>query len=298
MKFEIIDTHAIYQRLLATEDAAAREARFTDALVTPFTGLVNIMGGGDGLTTFKGWGMSPDQFAGDARALMTDIIDALAAHDAWTQAAAALDEGWAAFAKYADRIPRIPVEHIVFALVIADMRAFPAGQRYAGFGAIPGYIMTSYGESDPASIAHIKGATAHELHHNILASVSPERSMIAAVGNYIVAEGLAESFARERYGDEVVGYYVTAFDEARLDETRALIGGALDISDFGAIRGYIFGDSIAEQFGLPKQGIPAYAGYAIGYKVVQQYLARTGQTVVEATFVPADQIIAESGFFA
>jgi uncharacterized protein YjaZ len=40
-----------------------------------------------------------------------------------------------------------------------------------------------------------------------------------------------------------------------------------------------------------------YAGYAIGYRVVQAYLERTGKSVVETTFVPAQTIIADSGFF-
>jgi uncharacterized protein YjaZ len=45
-------------------------------------------------------------------------------------------------------------------------------------------------------------------------------------------------------------------------------------------------------------GAPDYAGYAIGYHVVRQYLERTGKTAAEATFVPASEIIDASGFFA
>ncbi|MBI3659167.1 hypothetical protein HY230_01680 [Candidatus Acetothermia bacterium] len=72
---------------------------------------------------------------------------------------------------------------------------------------------------------------------------------------------------------------------------------ALNIRGFNEVRGYIFGDVIAENMKLPKAGVPNYAGYAIGYRVVQHYLKRTGKTVPEATFVPAKEIIAESGFF-
>jgi uncharacterized protein YjaZ len=77
-----------------------------------------------------------------------------------------------------------------------------------------------------------------------------------------------------------------------------VIGGALDVSGFNAVRGYIFGDALAEAFSYPKAGVPSYAGYAIGYRVVQAYLKRTGKTVAETTFLPAQQIIAESGYFA
>jgi uncharacterized protein YjaZ len=44
-------------------------------------------------------------------------------------------------------------------------------------------------------------------------------------------------------------------------------------------------------------GVPPLAGYALGYRVVQQYIRRTGKTVPEATFVPAREIIGESNFF-
>ena len=52
-----------------------------------------------------------------------------------------------------------------------------------------------------------------------------------------------------------------------------------------------------ERTELPQPGVPAFAGYALGYRVVQAYLKRTGKNVVEATFVPAQEIVAQSGFF-
>jgi uncharacterized protein YjaZ len=36
----------------------------------------------------------------------------------------------------------------------------------------------------------------------------------------------------------------------------------------------------------------------VGYRVVQAFLQRTGLSVEEATFIPADEIVAESRFFA
>jgi len=63
------------------------------------------------------------------------------------------------------------------------------------------------------------------------------------------------------------------------------------------VRGYIFGDTLAELMGLPKAGVPNFAGYAIGYRIVRQYLQRTGKSVAETTFLPSREIIAESGFF-
>ena len=58
------------------------------------------------------------------------------------------------------------------------------------------------------------------------------------------------------------------------------------------------GGTIARMLNLADIDLPDYAGYALGYRVVHAYLKRTGQSVVDATFVPAHQIIKESQFFA
>ena len=41
-----------------------------------------------------------------------------------------------------------------------------------------------------------------------------------------------------------------------------------------------------------------FGGYAIGCRVVKAYVKRTGKSVVDTAFVPAKEIIEESGFFA
>jgi uncharacterized protein YjaZ len=297
MKFDVLDTERIYRRLLAEPEAAAREAIFLDELVAPFAGLVQMFGGGDGVAMFRPWGMSPDQFGDGNRQQMSDILDKLAAAHAWERAAQALDKGWAAFAPFADRIP---LERITFALCVADMSNAPWTRGYTGFGGIPGWIMTVYGMPDDYNLARVEAATVHELHHNLggAAGAVFGRSMNdVTVGEYMIGEGLAESFSAELYGEELTGPWVTEFDDSNLEQTKAIFRDALDVSGFDRVRGYIFGDLVAGPMGLPKTGVPPLAGYALGYRVVQQYLRRTGKSVPEATFVPAREIIAESGFF-
>lgn len=299
MQFKIINTETIYRRLLAEPDAAAREAIFHDELVAPFRGMVNVFGGGDGLAMFRMWGMSPEHFAGEKRAWMEETVNRLAAADAWTQTAQALDEGYAAFAPAHDRIS---LDEIVFGLVISDMGAVPGQRGYSGFGGIPGWIMTVYGEANDYTLPRVKAATVHELHHNLAGAAGMGMGgntniMTTSVGEYMIGEGLAESFAAELYGEDKVGFWVTDFDSSRLEETKRIIYDALEKTGFDVVRGYIFGDDIAAQRDLPQAGVPPYAGYAIGYQVVQAYLKRTGKSVVEATFVPAREIVAESRFF-
>jgi len=293
MQFQIVDTEQAYRQLLAAPDDAARERIFCQELIAPFSGLVQVFGG-DGMATFAAWGMSPEQFAGDQRGQMAAIIDTLAGHEAWNKAARALEDGWAAFARHADRIP---LDSIVFGLYVADMSNVPLQRGYTGFGGIPGWIMTVYGVPDEYNLYRIQAATAHELHHNIRGAVFPGNMMTTTVAEYMIIEGLAESFAAELYGEDRIGFWVAEFDESRLEEARQVIGGALDVTGFNEIRGYIFGDTLAEHMGLPEAGGPDFAGYAIGYRVVQAYLERTGKDVVEATFVSPRDIIAQSEFF-
>jgi hypothetical protein len=45
MNLSIIDTASIYRRLLATSDAAAREAIYRKELLTPLAGIFRVFGG-------------------------------------------------------------------------------------------------------------------------------------------------------------------------------------------------------------------------------------------------------------
>lgn len=294
MQFTTVDTQSTYARMLAAPDAAAREAIFLSEIATPFAGMMRVFGGGDPLPMFEQWGMSPEHFGGSKRASFESSLGILTANDAWTQAADALDDAQRAFAPYADRIP---LDAITFALVLADLSAMPTQRGYTGFGGIPGYIMLVYDEPNAYNLARLKGATVHELLHNIHFTVSHFNMMTTTVGEYIIAEGLAESFARELYGDDVLGYYVTDFHDAQLATAKQVIHDALNVTGFNEIRGYIFGDTLAAHMGFPARGVPDFAGYAVGYRVVQQYLQRTGKTVPDAVFVPWQEIIAGSGYF-
>lgn len=296
MEIAIIDTEAIYRRLLDTRDATRRDAIYRADLLAPFAGMFRVFGGGDPVAMAKGWGLYlPTEFVGDARPAITSILDRLVAADAWRTMAEALGLGVAAFAPYVDLVRH---RTVTSALMIADhQRANPIDRGYTGFGGIPGYVLVVYSDPNGYNLSRIGGASVHELNHNVRFSAFPFHPMAVTVGEYMIAEGLAEAFAAELFGEQVVGYYVTDFDEDELATATRVIGGALDATGFDAVRGYIFGDTIAAQMGAPKAGVSDYAGYAIGYRAVRQYLSRTGKTAAAATFAPAAEIIAESGFF-
>lgn len=147
------------------------------------------------------------------------------------------------------------------------------------------------------SSPRLAGAVVHELDHLIRLSQFPWDMAGTSVADYLIHEGMAESFAASLHGEEIVGYYVTDFDDEELEKATNIIRDGLNETGFDVIRSYIFGDYLAEKGGLSKVGVPDYGGYAIGYRVVQAYLERTGKTAADATFLPADEIVRESGFF-
>jgi uncharacterized protein YjaZ len=296
MKLHHIDVEDIYHRLLTISDEKEREALYRQELLAPFEGMMRFFGGGDPLALAKMWTLyTPEDFAGEARPTVEELVDRMAADHAWRRSAVALERGAAAFAPYADRIG---LDSVTCALVLTNaQRGNTIDRGYAGFGGIPGYLMVTFSQANDYTLPRVEGASVHELNHNVRFKIVPFLPMQVTVADYIVAEGLAESFAAELFGEEIVGYFVTDFNEEELATARRIIGDALDVSGFNAVRGYIFGDTLAGSMGLPGVGVPNFAGYAIGYRVVRQYLKRTGKSVAETTFLPSREIIEESGFF-
>ncbi|BCL79231.1 DUF2268 domain-containing protein [Ktedonobacteria bacterium brp13] len=297
MKLQIIDAESIYRRLLNSASVQEREAIYRQELLAPFEGMMRIYGGGDDpLAWAKMWAMyTPEDFDGEQRPLIEDMVRRLTDDGAWQRSAAALERGVAAFAPYADRIALDTINCAVVLTKHAGVNTL--GRGYAGFGGPPGYLMVTLSLVDDYTLPRVGPASVHELNHNVRFKIVPFLPMSITVADYIIAEGLAESFAAELFGHDLVGYMVTDFDEEEIATAKRVIGGTLDVSGFNAVRSYIFGDTIAASSGLPKVGVPDFAGYAIGYRVVQQYLQRTGRSVVDATFLPSQEIIAESGFF-
>ncbi|MEO6888901.1 MAG: DUF2268 domain-containing putative Zn-dependent protease [Ktedonobacteraceae bacterium] len=296
MKLQIIDVESIYRRLLVTADAEERETIYRQELLAPFEGVMRIFGRDDPLAIAKMWTLyAPEDFANETRPTIEALVDRMAAGDAWHRSTLALEKGLAAFAPYMDQIS---LDSVTCALVLTDARrANPVDRGYSGFGGIPGYVMVTYSQANEYTLARVEGASVHELNHNMRFKAVSFLPMSVTVADYIVAEGLAESFAAELFGKEVVGYFVTDLSQEELATARRIIGDALDVSGFDAVRGYIFGDTIAVHMGRSEAGVPNFAGYAIGYRIVRRYLQRTGKSVAEATFLPSHEIIAESGFF-
>jgi uncharacterized protein YjaZ len=191
----------------------------------------------------------------------------------------------------------LPLDRVQGSLLLGDRTShyfMELMRGYTGNGSIPGYVLVSIWPT-PFTLPRVGAAAAHEFHHNVRLSYAPF-AMDISVGEYIVLEGLAESFAAALYGHDLVGPWVTALSAEELERSRAIIGGALDVRGFNNVRPYLFGDT-ASFAGYEPIGLPFCAGYAVGFRVVQAYLERTGRSIVDATFTPAAEIIEESRYF-
>ncbi len=295
MQINVIPTDDLYRRMIATPDMETRRQIFREKLIAPWQSMMAMFSSGpdDEFAGARAWNWMLPEDLTHAPAALIKLEEA----NAWDTATAALTKAARCFEPYTDRIP---FDSVTAWLIIADpARSDPIGRGYTGaIDFTQPQLVGQFDTPNDYNLPRLPGLFVHELHHLIRLEIFPWNMATTSVTDYIVHEGMAESFAAELFGPEVVGYYVTEFDDAQLETAKTLIAAGLDKIGFNVIRGYIFGDYHADKFGFHKIGMPAYGGYAIGYRVVQAYLQRTGHSVAEATFVSAAEIVAQSGYFA
>jgi uncharacterized protein YjaZ len=77
-----------------------------------------------------------------------------------------------------------------------------------------------------------------------------------------------------------------------LDYATEVIGAALSETDATTIAAYMYGDAIIGAQGHPTVGLPPYAGFEVGYRLVQSYLRQTGHRLAEAMITSSKTIVA------
>lgn len=221
-------------------------------------------------------------------------LDLLDGAGSWPAIVEGVERGWAALQPEAHGIT---IERLRLSFMLGDPNVMnvDAGS-YTGFGAVPGLIIVMAWPTD-YNLPRLAAATAHELNHNVRFSYEPFIAPRASVGQYMVIEGLAESFAGELYGHDRVGPWVEGLSGDEIGALKPRFHSAVEITGFDVVRGYIFGDWGAGSFGYEAQGLPNFAGYAMGYHLVQAYLRNTRMTAAQATYVPWQEIVEQSRFF-
>ena len=287
------------QRAALQRSAEERAAAYAELVMEPLRPLWEPMAARVGQTgyategPFAYMGLYPPGADAEEGLRRLDVLEREGSHAACVRALAL------AWERLAPMAPAGFPAEVLFSLGLTAPPAPAMAARnmtYAGFGAMAGRIMTTVWPT-AYSVPRLPGATAHELNHNVRFAYEPFNPMTTTVGQYIVAEGLGEAFATDLFGEELLGPYAQALDATELVVARERLGAAIDVSGFDVIRGYIFGDWAAAQFGYAPQGLPDFAGYTVGYQVVRAYCARTGRSVADATFRPWREIVERSGYF-
>ena len=223
-------------------------------------------------------------------------IDELADDKLWATCAASVEQSLVQFANMGIDLR---VKEYLFTLALADPES-PYSimcDNYSGDGGIPGYI---FGSLVPSAFtkSRMPIALAHETNHNVRFQYIKWSNDIS-LGEYMICEGLAENFAVSIYGEENVGPWVSKTDEETLNEyIKPLMQSSLEVRGFEGITAYMYGDEIAKMQNYIPAGMPYCAGYACGYYMVKYYLEKTGKNIIEATILPAEEILKEiDGFW-
>ncbi|WP_328730782.1 DUF2268 domain-containing protein [Streptomyces caniferus] len=213
----------------------------------------------------------------------------------WTRIEDSLATAWERLNGAVPGIRHAETVHVVLALGDPDddqLMVRSAG--YLGMGGIPGAIQLMMWPTD-TSLQKIGHAAAHELHHNVrYANVAWDPKAVT-VGEQVVAEGLAEAFVRELAGEEAMGPWSTGLTGTALDRAHEKITAGIDVAGMQNLPAYVFGDATARNMGLQPVGLPDFAGYAVGLRLVDAHLAASGLTAAQSTALPAREILLNAG---
>jgi uncharacterized protein YjaZ len=293
-----INTDERYHAIINAPDMEIREQLYQEYFLKSWETVMRMMSGAFGSDPYgvaRAWGwLLPEDLTTEPEQLR--IMEGAGA---WEMGAQAMRDAVHRFKPFADRIG-LDLEAIEGWLILANpRRAEPTNRGYTGAidYASGMRLVVQYDTPNADNLPKLKGAMVHEFNHLVRGNVKPWNMMTTTVGEYIVHEGLAESFAASLYGEGVVGYYVTEITPHDLEKARTLIREGVERTGFDVIRGYIFGDWTAERWGTVKVGMPNFGGYAVGYHVVQAYLKKTGCSIEEATLMTdAHEMIRISGY--
>jgi uncharacterized protein YjaZ len=141
-------------------------------------------------------------------------------------------------------------------------------------------------------LGRLEAIAAHELHHNVRYSPGGVvwNPATVTVGEHVIAEGLADTFATELYGE--AGYTHFVSEETRADDqVLAKVTTGLDTTGMQDFVSWVLGDASARLLGGTPVGLPTGAGYAAGVRMTAAYLEATRGTAAQNVRTPAADIL-------
>jgi len=219
-----------------------------------------------------------------------EALQRLIEADAWGQVRRELARAWEYQRSVLPGIRHPDRIEVVLTLGNPDEEIFM--QRtlgYYGMGAMPGSIWMVVWPTD-YNLTRLGACGVHELVHNLRTPNVESRFNLA---EWVIHEGLAEVFTVEVCGLDSTGAWYAGVTGAALDEAFEKITGAFGTgTSFPDWTPYVLGDAVAERMGLRTAGIPHMGGYAVGRRIIERYIERTGLKAAQAIVRPTAEILA------
>ncbi len=286
MKITILDTYTLFREMLALLAEDKRLEYFGSKIAGPFAeafARINMPASPEAIGCLPVAGHDGE---------IAKMLEKLKGADAWNKAYETVESSARRFRQAGVAIP----EKLLLGIFPGNPAFLANAGGYAGLGSVPGYIQIVIAPNS-YNLPRLQAVIAHEYHHNVLFTNATWNFMDVTVAKYVALEGLAESFGASLYGEEYIGPWVTNVKDEDLKKSRAIIEKALTVRGFMEVRKYVYGDYLAGFEGSAPVGIPAFAGYAVGYHAVQAFLKKTGMSVEQATLLDGETIMQESGYF-
>lgn len=286
MTITVLDTDRSTAAVLSAPEAD--RPRLLLEMLEPTTGMYRYFPGEVDLVAMHAmsFGFPLDRDVERTTAALAALVEA----DAWGRIERALAD---AVVVQTAATPGITVPDLTVALVLGDPGdAYFMGpiRGFSGNGSATGFLsLTVWPTAE--NLDRLEAAAVHELNHNLRyapGGVVWDPSAVV-VGEQVVSEGLADAFARELYGD--AGYTPIGLPHLHDDEVMARVVGGLEVAGMQNFVAWVHGDEAAARFGAEPVGLPTGAGYAVGNRLVDAYLAATGTTATQALHVPSREII-------
>lgn len=285
MTFTVLDSHTAMREVLNAP--VDRRAELFRPFLDRAAGMYRYFPGEPDVVTLHHMGAGFRLDADDDRYL--PAVDRMAEARVWERVEGALEK---ALTVQLDATPDITVpEEIVVLIVLGnpdDDLFMGASRGMSANGSVTGYLWINIWPR-PEILEQVEAIAVHELNHNLCYANRVWDPATVTVGEHVVAEGLADAFARQLYGD--LGYTVIGRDLLADDDVFAKVLTGLDVTGMEHFTAWVLGDAHAVRFGAQAVGLPTGAGYAAGNRLVDAYLSATGQTAAQALLADRDEVI-------
>ncbi|MFI6509937.1 DUF2268 domain-containing protein [Streptosporangium sp. NPDC050855] len=287
MTITVLDTYSAMKRILRAP--AADRVALLCSMLEPVRGMYRYFPGDVDLAAMHRMASGLPLDRDEERCL--DALETLAAAGAWERMQRALDD---ALALQSAATPGLEVPDITVLFVLGD----PEDAHFmgpclgvTGNGGFSGYIMITLWPF-PENVERLEATAVHELNHNLRYGPGGVvwNPMTVTVGEHVVSEGLADAFARGIYGDEL-GHTRIGVPHLRDEAVFDKVVSGLGVTGMENFTAWVHGDASAERFGATPVGLPTGAGYAVGNRLVDTYLAVTGRTAAQALHADSSEII-------